>query len=470
MISISHYKLHLESRVDEITEKIFQGALRLYYPIDLGEVLIDNETYIKIDEVISSDGGEIVDYVKGLFKDEYGRICKIGKYLTKSKKDYLLKEFINDNNRTLKNINTEKKYLICISRHIEDICYMTTGRRWADKSCMSFNDRPDFFLEEIKNQTLVVYLIDEDDLEIKNPYSRMLIKKHFLMGEDTPTWIYYPSPIVYGLDNDIFRKFVLGWVNKIQKVKNGVYSLHSELEGVGYPLIHIFDKLTESDIRYIIDELDIFEIIDGYYTIDENLEISVFAKNSNLKNSIYKSGSVVLTEIYTKLPFKFKKVDGDFIISDNFLTTLENCPEYVGGDFNCSENRFSSLQYCPQSVGGIFDCSTNSKISSLNYLPETLDILNVQYCYIKTLENNSTLKKINIIDLSYNELTTLQGFPSVSKSINISGNKLTSLDGIPTKRFYDFDISHNPPKLYEKYTQVQIRELYKIRGVLTYRN
>jgi len=471
MIDVKLYKSHLRGRLDEVSEKIFQGALRLYYPIDLGDTLIDNTTYLDVCEFIEDEGGEVIDYIKGTFKDEYGRVCKIGKYLTKSKEDDLLKKFINDSYRTIKNEKTTKKYKVCISRHINDVCYMTTNRRWEDKSCMVLDDRKSTFCEELEKQTLIAYLIDEDDLEIGNPYSRILIKRHFLMGDES-TWIYYPSPVIYGIVNEGFRKFIFDWLDGFQKnIKNGVYSLHSELEGVGYPLIHAFDKVTRENIAYIIDKLDIFQIVNGYYEIDDNLEISVFSKKEKVEflPSPYKSGSVILTDIYNKLPFKFKSVEGDFVISDNYLTTLENCPEFVGGDFVCSSIRISSLKYCPTTVGGIFDCSHNSKISSLNYLPETLNVLDAQCCYVKTLKGNSTLKKVNEINLYNNELVNLEGFPSVSKTINVGNNKLTSIEGIPNKRFYDFDISYNS-KLKEKYTEVQIRELYKIRGILNFKD
>ena len=64
MIDVNLYKAHLEGRMDEVSEKIFQGALRLYYPIDLDGALIDSPTYIKVDDLISKDGWEIIDYIK----------------------------------------------------------------------------------------------------------------------------------------------------------------------------------------------------------------------------------------------------------------------------------------------------------------------------------------------------------------------------------------------------------------------
>jgi len=55
-----------------------------------------------------------------------------------------------------------------------------------------------------------------------------------------------------------------------------------------------------------------------------------------------------------KLPVKFGKVSGFFTCSENKLTTLEGCPNYVGGDFNCLDNKLISLEGCPSYIGGDF--------------------------------------------------------------------------------------------------------------------
>ena len=58
----------------------------------------------------------------------------------------------------------------------------------------------------------------------------------------------------------------------------------------------------------------------------------------------------------TKIPFKIKKVVGDFNIYHNKLETLENAPEEVTGDFDCSNNPLKTLRGCPKKVGGDFYC------------------------------------------------------------------------------------------------------------------
>ena len=63
----------------------------------------------------------------------------------------------------------------------------------------------------------------------------------------------------------------------------------------------------------------------------------------------------------TKLPDILKdiSVDRDFYCYTNNLTSLENCPKYVGGDFFCNSNKLMSLDGSPKFVGANFSCFNN---------------------------------------------------------------------------------------------------------------
>jgi len=43
----------------------------------------------------------------------------------------------------------------------------------------------------------------------------------------------------------------------------------------------------------------------------------------------------------TEIPVKFGRVDGHFTCSENQLTTLKNCPDYIGGNFWCHGNNLT---------------------------------------------------------------------------------------------------------------------------------
>ena len=70
-----------------------------------------------------------------------------------------------------------------------------------------------------------------------------------------------------------------------------------------------------------------------------------------------------------KIPYKFKEVNGNFICNE-YLTSLDNCPEKVTGDFSCRcGSALKTLKGCPAWVGGDFDC-IGGAITSLKYHPK----------------------------------------------------------------------------------------------------
>ncbi len=99
---------------------------------------------------------------------------------------------------------------------------------------------------------------------------------------------------------------------------------------------------------------------------------------------------------------QFGKVTGDFLIDNNNLLNLKNCPTQVDGHFDCSYNNLRDLVDSPKKVEGAFNCS-------------------------------------------YNRLTTLKGAPKIiGQSFNCQDNDLTSLDYCPEIVFHNFNISNNP--------------------------
>ena len=73
-----------------------------------------------------------------------------------------------------------------------------------------------------------------------------------------------------------------------------------------------------------------------------------------------------------KLPFKFGRVDGDFIcMKCTSLTSLEGAPQKVWRDFSCHGcTSLTSLEGSPQEVGGDFWCSNCTSLTSLEGAPQ----------------------------------------------------------------------------------------------------
>ncbi len=66
-----------------------------------------------------------------------------------------------------------------------------------------------------------------------------------------------------------------------------------------------------------------------------------------------------------EIPIKFGRVEVNFDCSYNKLTTLKNCPDYVGGYFWTFNNNIQTLEYYPKKVGVKFQISYNPIIKNL---------------------------------------------------------------------------------------------------------
>ena len=69
------------------------------------------------------------------------------------------------------------------------------------------------------------------------------------------------------------------------------------------------------------------------------------------------------------LPYKLRRVGGDFSCYNNQLTTLEGAPREVGGNFYCYNNKLTTLEGAPEKVGGNFYCY-NNQLTTLEGAPE----------------------------------------------------------------------------------------------------
>ncbi len=183
-------------------------------------------------------------------------------------------------------------------------------------------------------------------------------------------------------------------------------------------------------------------------------EIEEICKKLNIRNytinddgSIDVNGNISLRQRgLTELPLKFNKVSGYFDCSDNKLTSLEGCPEYVGDYFKCERNLgLKSLKGCPKYIGGSFNCG-KCKLVNLEYSPIKVG------GYFDCSDNDLTTLKgspdkiVSNFVCMFNELTTLEGSPkNVTSNFDCSFNILTTLKGSPSNiggdmHCYDNDI------------------------------
>jgi hypothetical protein len=102
--------------------------------------------------------------------------------------------------------------LIVISRHPYDVAGMSTDRGWD--SCMNIIDGMNrrYVLRDVKQGSIIAYLIQSDDMNIRKPLARILIRPYGQIGK--PKNIAMMADRVYGTAPASFKTQVDAWVDK----------------------------------------------------------------------------------------------------------------------------------------------------------------------------------------------------------------------------------------------------------------
>ncbi len=106
-------------------------------------------------------------------------------------------------------------------------------------------------------------------------------------------------------------------------------------------------------------------------------ELMIIHWTINNDGSIDVDGDVNLSrKNLSKIPLKFNKVSGCFLISYNKITSLEGSPNYVGGSFYGSNNELKNLIGVPKYVNGKLSFRYNP-LESLDGYDGNYDKINV---------------------------------------------------------------------------------------------
>jgi len=204
---------------------LFGRKYRIYIP--LGEKSKDVKVNPQVENFVKSQGYEIEDYLTGIAsKDNGKRKIRIGKLLANETE--LKKIFDNDSSRN----SSQSEYIVVISRHPYDIAGMTSGRDWEEGSCMNLETGTNkhYVPLDIKEGTLVAYLIKNTDKNIESPAARVLIKP-FVNIDGSKEVAFGVEKTVYGKPSPEFQQTVVDWANEINKKKklNGIFQLNDKL-------------------------------------------------------------------------------------------------------------------------------------------------------------------------------------------------------------------------------------------------
>lgn len=246
----AYYKYWNEVNAGEVHKNLFTNKGRIY---------ISYNKSIK-DEIIAylnTIGYKEVYFESGYVIDKYSRKMKIGKVLQKHGNSDLLLKYQKENKRD--RVYDTSDLIVCISRNAYDIAGCSTGRDWS--SCVSiYGGHKKTLYADIKEGTMIAYLIHKDDLNIEKPITRISIRPY---EKDDGTRIYIPETKMYGEQNWDFREVVYQWSKDWQNLESGSmdgeYYLVGGLYDDGLSTIIIEDGEVDAITKKIISGSEIYD-------------------------------------------------------------------------------------------------------------------------------------------------------------------------------------------------------------------
>lgn len=372
------------------------------------------------------------DYVKGLATESNGRKIGIGKLLSstyeKLKKandnNYATYSMLGNNFRSdrLRNDilsgDSKNKYIV-ISKANYDIAGMTSGRSW--NSCMSLEggNGQRYVHCDIREGTLIAYLINEKDININKPIARVLIKP-FINVKNYKDYLYVVEDKVYGTAPS-FGNAVKEMFKEVQPDKIGRYTLNRKLYPDSKSTVNISKKLKvfgQKEFDSYLEKLPEDEKSDKLirisgYKIERYLDIDAdsIEEISNITTDIDITFSV-LNGLKKISNIKIEGKNAGLSVYDcNKLETIENV--VAGYDISIRQYEVSS-RFNVKKISGKSDDLTINDIDEEGL--RNLDIsemdANFFYMHLFTGEELPEIKNNHFISITLFEAPKLKKLPS----------------------------------------------------------
>lgn len=222
-LQLSQYRQYAKGwKPDPLLLEIFEKqshkrgkkAFRIYFDYATDKDIRISDAHIPsaITTFLQQNGYQLLDYAAGTVKDKHERVTRLGKVLSKNPE--LKKLFDNDANRRQIVTASKGKKLVCLSMHPYDIAGMSTDRGWT--SCMNLVDGVNrhYVEEEVNANTLIAYMINDDDKNINKPIMRVLLKKFTDPNSEDGSGRYIAEVVYPDSSDKMFLKKVQEWVDE----------------------------------------------------------------------------------------------------------------------------------------------------------------------------------------------------------------------------------------------------------------
>jgi hypothetical protein len=238
---------------------------RIYIPLVKEEIKgYVSKTHEEIDKFLKENDCQIVDYVKGSAKFNNAKNeTTIGKLLSRFKNEELSKEFVSDEKRKSLTSTSNEDLLVVISRHPYDIAGSDTDRNWTN--CMTIGtdksnrltklldeyaktgdeslkskiddykengENVKYLIHEVKEGSLISYLIKSSDKNIENPLAVLNIKPYHSVEDHNITNL-YSSKNMYGVNRNEFKKTIDNILNEYFNKSVGTFKLNKRVYNDG---------------------------------------------------------------------------------------------------------------------------------------------------------------------------------------------------------------------------------------------
>lgn len=283
-------------------------------------------------EVVSflEDKGYSVDYLGG-YAEKDGRKMRIGKILQSIDDEGYLSIFNNSKARTA----IKKQLKIAISQDIHDIGSMSTDRGW--NSCMNLKGgaNADSVYCEVASGGLIAYLIEADDLEIKRPLARVLIRRYSNRSGKSYA---IPEEQIYGSAPGDFLKKIQDWLDERQGYTTGEYKLRGgwytdSLDEEIYPKPKSWQREAEELLKK--DKSFSAVLLDKILNNRHEFSDKIYQK---AEEQIFKDLKFAYS-LLSGIPFKIKNYK--FIFADYLSQNLEKIKELLGFGSNVTLKYFA---------------------------------------------------------------------------------------------------------------------------------
>jgi len=219
-------------RLEAMADAKNRSGDRLYFDIEQSSESFKINSAYNIKIFLKNNGYELLDLKDGVVqKQDSKNKMRLGKVLTMlGKTDKTALELLQRYNNEKSLLANENDYLMVISKHPYDIGGMSTDRNWV--SCMNLRggSNSHYVKIDVKEGTIISYLIKRGDKNLQNPISRVLIKPFIdVLDETNILYGVESESVYYGRQNEDYIKNLISILDKAQGEKTGIFKISEKL-------------------------------------------------------------------------------------------------------------------------------------------------------------------------------------------------------------------------------------------------